>query len=55
MVLPDDAYWRWMAQERTGMYVLFGILIVSRLLNLNIIGRLILPPINLVMGLLGVA
>lgn len=53
MVLPDDAYWRWMAQERTGMYVLFGILIVSRLLN--IIGRLILPPINLVMGLLGVA
>lgn len=55
MVLPDDAYWRWMAQERTGMYVLLGILIVSRLLNLNIIGRLILPPINLVMGLLGVA
>ena len=55
MLLPDDSYWRWMAQERTGMYVLFGILIVSRLLNLNIIGRLILPPINLVMGLLGVA
>lgn len=55
MVLPYDAYWRWMAQERTGMYVLLGILIVSRLLNLNIIGRLILPPINLVMGLLGVA
>jgi len=54
MLLPDDSYWRWMAQERTGMYVLFGILIVSQLLGLNIIGRLILPPINLVMGLLGV-
>ncbi len=54
MLLPDDFYWRWMAQERTGMYVLFGILIVSQLLGLNIIGRLILPPINLVMGLLGV-
>ncbi len=54
MALPDDAYWRWMAQERMGMYVIFGLLIISRIMNLNIIGRLILPPINLVMGLLGV-
>lgn len=54
MVLPDDAYWRWMAQERMGMYVIFGVLIVSRLLNLNIIGKIIMPPINLAMGLLGV-
>ncbi len=55
MALPDDAYWKWMAQERIGMYVIFGILIASRLMGLNIIGRLILPPINLVMSLLGVA
>ncbi|MDD4224295.1 MAG: site-2 protease family protein [Candidatus Cloacimonetes bacterium] len=55
MILPDEAYWRWMAQERMGMYVIFGVLIVSRLMGLNIIGRIILPPIMLGMNLLGVA
>ncbi|MBP7206117.1 MAG: site-2 protease family protein [Candidatus Cloacimonetes bacterium] len=54
MVLSDDAYWRWMAYERAGMYVIFGVLIVSRLMGLNIISRLILPPIMLGMNLLGV-
>ncbi len=54
MLLPDDAYWRWMAHERMGMYVIFGVLIISRLMNLNILGKIIMPPIMLGMKLLGV-
>ena len=54
MVLSDEAYWKWTAQEWMGMYVLFGILIISRLMGLNIVGKLVMPPINFVMNLLGV-
>lgn len=53
MVLPDEAYFRWMALERSGMLALFAIIIVSSLLRINIVGRLIMPPIMLVMRLLG--
>ncbi len=51
--LSDDAYYRWTAQERKGMIFLFGLIMISSLLGLNIIGRLIIPPITFVMGLLG--
>lgn len=53
MFLPDEAYYKWMAQERKGMLILFAIIILSSLLRLNVIGRLVLPPIMFVMNLLG--
>jgi Zn-dependent protease len=53
MLLPDEAYYRWMAQERMGMIVIFAVLIISRLMNLNILGRIIFPPIQFAMNLLG--
>ena len=51
--LPDELYFRWTAQERKGMMILFLVLMVSSLLRLNLIGRLVLKPIILVMQLLG--
>lgn len=53
MVLTDQAYFKWVAQERKGMIWLFGIIIVSNLLGLNLIGRVVLPPVQFVMNLLG--
>ncbi len=53
MFLSDEAYFKWTAQERRGMLFLFGLIMVSSLLRLNIVGRLIMPPIAFVMGLLG--
>ena len=51
--LPDELYFRWTAQERKGMMILFLVLMVSSLLRLNLVGRLVLKPIMLVMQLLG--
>ena len=51
--LPDELYFRWTAQERKGMMILFIVLMVSSLLRLNLVGRLVLKPIMLVMQLLG--
>jgi Zn-dependent protease len=53
MVLTDEAYFKWTAQERKGMIWLFGIIIASNLLGLNLIGRVVLPPVQFVMKLLG--
>ncbi len=52
MVLTDNAYFKWTAQERKGMMWLFGIILVSNLLGLNLIGKIVLPPVNFVMRLL---
>ncbi len=54
MFLSDSAYFKWTAQERKGMIYLFAIIIITNLLGINLIGRFILPPIALVMKLLGV-
>ncbi len=54
MFLSDEAYYKWTAQEQKGMLILFGIIIVSSMLHLNIVGKLIMPPIMFVMKLLGV-
>ncbi len=51
--LPDQLYFRWTAQERKGMMILFAIVMISSLLNLNLIGRVVLRPISFVMQLLG--
>lgn len=53
MFLSDDAYYRWTLQEKKGMIWLFGIIIVSNLLGLNLIGKIVLPPVKLLMSLLG--
>ena len=54
MLLPDAAFYKFMAQEHIGMITIIFILLVSGLLGFNIIGRLIIPPINFTMQLLGV-
>jgi len=54
MFLTDTAYYKWTLQERKGMIWLFGIIIVSNLLGLNLIGHIVLPPVKAVMLLLGV-
>lgn len=53
MALTDEAYMRWTAQERTGMIALFAIIMVSNLLGLNIFGKLVMPPVQGLMALLG--
>jgi Zn-dependent protease len=53
MVLTDDAYYKWTMQERKGMIYLFAIIIISNLLGLNLISNVVLPPVKVVMGLLG--
>ena len=54
MFLSDSAYLKWTAQERKGMIYLFAIIIITNLLGINLIGRFVMPPIALVMKLLGV-
>ncbi|MCB5262038.1 MAG: site-2 protease family protein [Candidatus Cloacimonetes bacterium] len=54
MFLTDSAYFKWTAQERKGMIYLFAIIIITNLLGINLIGKFILPPVSLVMKLLGV-
>lgn len=54
MVLSDDAYYKWTLQERKGMMFLFGFIIISNLLGLNLIGKIIMPPVKFMMHLLGI-
>jgi hypothetical protein len=51
--LTDEAYFKWTAQERKGMIYLFAFIIVSNLLGLNLISKIVLPPVTFVMRLLG--
>jgi len=50
--LPDAEYFRFMAWQQTGMYILMGILLVGYLFNLPIISSIIMPPLNLLLKLL---
>lgn len=54
MFLTDEAYLRWTYQEKKGMIAIFIIIIVSNLMGLNIIGRLVIPPVRFLMKILGV-
>ncbi len=54
MALTDNAYYKWTMQERKGMMYLFAIIIGSRLLGLNLIGSIVMPPVQFMMLLLGV-
>ncbi|GAB1366345.1 MAG TPA: site-2 protease family protein [Candidatus Cloacimonas sp.] len=53
MFLTDNAYYKWTMQERKGMVYLFAVIILSNLLGLNLIGKIVLPPVRLVMQILG--
>ncbi len=53
MILPDEAYFRWTAQERKGMIFLFALILISSLLGINIFGRMVIPLIRLAMTGLG--
>ena len=50
--LSDEAYYKFTAQERKGAQILMIIFVVSFVFKLNIIGRIIIPPINFLMNLL---
>ena len=54
MFLPDSAFYKFMAYEHIGMLIIIFIILFSGLFGFNIIGRLIIPPINFTMQLLGV-
>ena len=54
MFLSDNAYYKWTLQERKGMVWLFAIIIVSNIFHLNIIGRIIIYPVQFFMTLLGI-
>ena len=50
--LSDEAYYRYTARERQGAQILIIILLVSMVLRLNIIGSIIMPPLNFFLRLL---
>ena len=50
--LSDEAYYRYTARERQGAQILMIILAVSFVFRLDIIGKVILPPLNFFLGLL---
>lgn len=52
MFLTDEAF-KWAAFERKGMLYLFIILIASNLLRINIIGKIIFPPVMFMLKILG--
>jgi len=52
--LPDEAYFKYTAQERTGMIVFFALILISNMFHLDIFGRFIGPILNFLMGLMGI-
>ncbi len=50
--LSDEAYYKYTAQEQKGAQILIIILLVSFVFRLNIIGAIIMPPLNFFLNLL---
>ncbi|MCF7857818.1 MAG: site-2 protease family protein [Candidatus Cloacimonetes bacterium] len=50
--LSDEAYYKFTAQERKGAQILMIIFAISFIFRLNIIGSLIMPPLNFFLKLL---
>jgi Zn-dependent protease len=50
--LSDEAYYKYTAQERKGAQILMIILLISFVFRLNIIGAIIMPPLNFFLKLL---
>jgi len=52
IVLPDHIYYPFMRWERKGMMIFMGAILLSYLFGWNLIGRIIIPPISLLMRIL---
>lgn len=52
--LSDEAYFKYTAQERTGLIVFFALLLISNMFHLDIFGRFIGPIMSFLSGLLGI-
>ncbi|MCD6181322.1 MAG: site-2 protease family protein [Candidatus Cloacimonetes bacterium] len=50
--LSDEAYFRYTAQEQKGMMIFMMLMVVSYIFNLNIISRILMPPVSFIMKLL---
>lgn len=50
--LSDEAYYKYTAQEQRGAQILMIVLVVSFVFRLNIIGAIIMPPLNFFLKLL---
>ncbi len=50
--LSDEMYFKFTAQERKGMMIFMGIILASYVFRLNIIGSIIVPPLNVIMKIL---
>jgi len=50
--LSDEAYYKYTAQERKGAQILMIIFAISFVFKLNIIGAIIMPPLNFFLKLL---
>ena len=51
--LSDRAYYQWTLQEKKGMIILVGVILISNLFGLNLIGRLVMPVVSSIMHILG--
>ncbi len=51
--LSDRAYYQWPLQEKKGMIILIGVILVSNLFGLNLIGRLVMPVVRSIMQIWG--
>lgn len=51
--LSDRAYYQWTLQEKKGMIILIGVILVSNLFGLNLIGRLVMPVVRSIMQIWG--
>jgi Zn-dependent protease len=52
--LSYEAYFKYTAQEKTGMIVFFALMLISSMFHLDIFGRFIGPIITFLSGLLGI-
>ncbi|MBN1327103.1 MAG: site-2 protease family protein [Candidatus Cloacimonetes bacterium] len=50
--LSDEAYFKYTAKERKGSQILIIILVISMVFKLNLIGAIIMPPLNFLLRLL---
>ncbi|MEA2097068.1 MAG: site-2 protease family protein, partial [Candidatus Cloacimonadota bacterium] len=50
--LSDKVYYRYTAQERKGAQILMIIFAISFVFKLNLIGAIIMPPLNFFLNLL---
>ena len=51
--LSDRAYYQWTLQEKKGMIILVGVILISNLFGLNLIGRLVMHVVSSIMHILG--